>query len=598
MPFNGPDEYICKMVDKIIELVQTGSRHPGYERAEEIRLWASAMMTGKGEVYKQYLHKFRRYEKDGLKLQRERLDVPLTPYVLARPRKYWAKMSSVENVNFRVTLEKAFEKVGPKILGQLDKFEGQESAFEWLVKALEKANSYDPNSWVIYERFTSPEGIEIVYPWVVGSSDVLDFKVRSGLVEWLFVKRDHQERVAGSDGKTVSVKLTDYYLYFAGGVEELAEWHEGVKEPEGAAVFTLQIEGKDQKFWSRSFKNKTTEVPAYWAGCYDDEECPGLGFVTWFEPARHILEDLIRHQNSLKTTEVLHAYARRSEYVRRCEYKGPEGSCEGRGYLDNNREKTCPSCGGAGEYTSPQSEQIVRKIKFPTHATAQDLIDLSKLSHTETLPTDYPMYLVDRIREDSDRVTDSCLSDRAARKDKSEKTAYEVSLDYTDLYDRLWPFGRVVSAHVELLHRVVAQYNSIKLEVVHNFRRDFRMKTVAEIEADLASARQSGAGYAVIKSLRLQLWAKMYEDNPAEAHREAVRYEWLPWDDKSETEVALIMAARSPLDPDRILRENWRKIFQMIEAETGQKFYGLKWAEQKAEIDKQVALVASQIKLV
>lgn len=168
---------------------------------------------------------------------------------------------------------------------------------------------------------------------------------------------------------------------------------------------------------------------------------------------------------------------------------------------------------------------------------------------------------------------------------------------------------KTVSRFFELCARVGAQYREVKgFSVDHRFPKDFKMKTLEILLDELDKINQAGGGIYAKMIIRQQILEKLHEDDPQTIQRILSHYKWLPFDDKSDTEVAQILSARSPLDDMRILRENWLDIFQEIESENevmnaGKKpedkapFYLMTYEAQKKIVDAKIQDFKTRITL-
>jgi len=94
----------------------------------------------------------------------------------------------------------------------------------------------------------------------------------------------------------------------------------------------------------------------------------------------------------------------------------------------------------------------------------------------------------------------------------------------------------------------------------------------------------------------LAIIEKQNEDNPQIVAAILARYDFLPFDDKSEEEVAQILSVRSPVDDQRVLRENWLEIFIEIENENIiAPFYLMTYEKKKAVVQAKVDQFKSKI---
>ncbi len=178
------------------------------------------------------------------------------------------------------------------------------------------------------------------------------------------------------------------------------------------------------------------------------------------------------------------------------------------------------------------------------------------------------------------------------------RTATEIDAVMQGIADVLQPFARHECKHWELAWRIAGQYREIAdLNVSRSYPEEMDISTLPELIASYDQVRQAGVGYDVLAAMRNRIQEKTYEGNPEQQRRVLARYHWLPFDDKSPEEVAMILSARSPLDPDRILYENWLTIFRMIDDEEPG-FADMTRQRQQQIIDAKIEEIKSRIILV
>ena len=125
------------------------------------------------------------------------------------------------------------------------------------------------------------------------------------------------------------------------------------------------------------------------------------------------------------------------------------------------------------------------------------------------------------------------------------------------------------------------------------------MKTENELLKDLAEAKAAGAPFAVIKSIQDALLKKKYRDNAAFVADQLAFDAIKPFADKTGEDLAMILAARTKTDPQRVAWENWHDIQNTITdgLERGQ-FAQMPLARRKelvrVEVDKIIAEMPAQ----
>ncbi len=575
--------------------VAADARHAGYQRANEVAEFAKMIVTGGAKEQEKEVTRYRRFEKDGQKKQRVRLYNPLTRYAIARPRKYWQKVARVPGV--KIVATGSDESKMQRLNGQMADFANNQTLFEWAVDTLEYLGVTDPNAWILFERYDvfGADGQKkdvATYPVIIPSINVLDFKQMHGKTLWLLWReiRIEQDR-HGND-----VTLETLYLYQPGGLTRAREKGDETMAEAGEIEVVMSAKPKDRIFLVSEYRNGTTETPAICAGAYVDESNERAGFVTWFEPAHDVLKDLIRHKSNLDVATALYAMPQKYEYVKPCQYEDNGGHCDG-GYIRGGEHdgERCAACGGSGKVANFTTEQEVLQLVLPDNAG--DILELAKLYHYEQGNIAVPEWLAGQVEKTEERVMKAIFSAADIERATGAATATEKNYQMEDVYDVLEPFCKKVKLTAEMAYRVAAQYLEIGDFSVSVFiPKDKKMKTLGELIASMKEAKDSGAGWDVVRDLRRQIWEKMNEDDPERVRKLEAQYEWLPFDDKSPEELAQIMASRAPTDYARVLRENWAEIFGELEKEVPD-FHLYEYTKQREIVGAKVAAIVEKISL-
>jgi hypothetical protein len=610
------EEQFLNILRRNIEL---GLRHKDYDRVAEVKEFATKIATGKGQT--EDLTRYRPNEDADLKAQRDNLYNPLTKYVLARPRKYWQKIANAQGIKKNVDAED--KKRLERLKGTFDKFADGMDLLTWLNWQLEALGVTDPNAWIIYERYDrrSEDGKSIekttIYPFIVDCEDALNWSIRFSNVEWLVVR---QIRTEVYESKTAGVPrlesedLTDFLLYAPGLTISARAAGRGSAMEKNERKEDFMVGGAPETYYVTTYNTGTKEVPAMRAGAYTDDQTRQRTFVTWFDPAEHVFQDLIRDKMISDVLRIVHAFPKRTEFVGQCDHKDPKlGECL-RGFYGGQQieENRCKSCYGSGKAANFTTEQVVRQMALPKNPKAAELLDLAKLSFTETLPIDFAKWVDDAVKDAEERVMYAVFNAGLEQKavGTREKTAAETIYEHEDVYDVVHKFSTTLARHYELAHRCGGYYFEIpKLIADITFPKDPKQRKLRELIAELKAMKEAGAGFDEQESLRRHILEKLNENDPARVDAILARMAWLPFSDKSEVEVSQILAVRSPLDSARILRENWLEIFREIEADekaalpadggtltkAATPFHMLTYAEQKARVSAKVDAMRGQI---
>ena len=606
----------------IVENIAFGLRHKYYNRTIEVRDFTYSTTTGKGQ--EEEVQRYRRFEDDELKEQRVRLYNSPTPGVIAPLRNHFQNLATLEGIRETFETPAGSEQALNRLQSDYYNFLPGENLNDYLNRTLEHLNATDPNAWIVFERYDTrnEEGRIIgeigVWPWVVPSVDVLNFEYRHGNLQWVLFRTSTLERTI-QNGSAYLKMLENYYLYTPGKVVRAREVGDKTMQENGetlTAIEVFPIEGnqlpnvqgppvyvgapKVRNFYVSVIETGTSEVPAMVAGAYMDETTEQETRVSWFQSGESLVKDMIRLKNALDVTLSVHTYPRRTEYTKPCKYVSTDsGECIG-GWMNGvqDAEHRCPACGGSGKAPNFTTDQAVLQLILPDDPAG--VIELSKLAFTEPIDIAFPGMLLDMLdKKEQQFVRTVFMSVPHQKPDGAgDMTAFEVAKLHEGVEKKLKVFCRHYSRVWELAYRVGMQYREIPyISVDHSFPEDLQIDTLDELIARFGSAKEKGVGYEVVAAIRKRIQQKTYEGSPEMQKRIEAPYKWLPFDDKSETETAMVLASRSPLDDARVLRENHREIMQEIEEENPM-FADMAYQRQKAIIAAKVAESKERIVLI
>jgi hypothetical protein len=583
-----------ELTDLLTENISLGLRHANYDRCLAVRKFAKMITTGEGQDDE--VTRYRRFEDDDLKDQRVRLYNSLTKYALARPRKYWKRMHRIEGIRRTFQVDKSAEKTLAEIQNQIYNFMPGEALEQWLNRVLEYYGVTDPNAWIFYERNDRKniEGTPIktsVYPVIFSCENVLNYKKSFGVLEWIVVRNTRIERVVKGAAAQDEV-MEDFYLYAPGFIVRMREASEKSVAEQGEAEInvpmywgvqttvdptgksgnapTQQPSQKTRRFFQKVITNGTKEVPAECVGVYFDEVADQGSFVPWFDPAENVFNDLIHEKSIADTLLTVYAFPKTTEYTKPCRFRHPEmGECVHGYYNDiHDREHTCTSCNGTGEMSGFTTEQAKIKLIMPDGATSADLIELSKLSHTQDIDITYLQWLDSKIDRTEARIMAAVFDTGLVQKptNTAEKTAAEINALMEGIADVLAPFGGTFSKHFELVFRVAGQYRGISIDVDHSFPETLQIELLPDAVSSFDAIKNAGVGYEAIVAKRKLIFQKLFEGNPEIQKTIEARYIHKPWDDKTDEQLAQILTGLSGTDPLKVQWTYWREIFLEIES--------------------------------
>lgn len=542
------------------KVIEEGIRHKYYQRTVDVASFAWDMMTGEGEGMEERVRKIRPNETEEQKDQRVDITNPLTPFALNQVLSVFRKTRRAEGIRF--VWEHTGKDQKPKIERALSDFFAAFDLKSWAFDAFEYYTFWDPNAFFVVETMEDENGDLWAYPFEVKSQEAVFYEHKNGELQYLIVRQEEEVEVDGT-----KKKRKDFYFYgvgFALHYKEVVDGQDLGAEMEGGYVLE-EITPKEggEQFVFRQFSNDLTSLPVFSFGVYRDGQTNRNTFVTPYEPARFLLEDMVRDKSLSDLSLILHNFPQKLVYGPRCEYESQEGERCDMGYLGGDPANKCPVCDGKGVLVHT-TEQDVILLALPE--SNDGFFPLSQLIHYATQNEWLPKFQAERLLILVQQVFLAVFQTEVYNQAQVRATATEKLLEWDKVYDTLEVFASAIATVVPRAAEVIAQY----LKVVDGFTaamyvpRDYKMRGEAELLNLLAAATKSGAIPEVVDAISLDLLNRFYRNDPEKVQLIRAIRAFLPWKDRTFEQAYAIAASRSPIDPDRILWENFDQISRAL----------------------------------
>ena len=642
---DNPFEYLVNALTNSV-------RHKHYRETLKQAKFVRDINTHETEKQFEYILKYRIRETNQQKLQRLRLTNSSTSSAVAPVYSYLEEVLRVDNVTkiIKHTDEKVEIEVRQKMENYVDGF----SIYRWLFDMMYLAQKNDPNMWVVFESdmVTGFEGAVTdvnMYPILFESKDVIDYKRdKYGNLSYFIGRRTRFAELKDNPGDRV--EMEDYYMYMPGMTIHLSEYsadmHNAINyEDLGYELITIDVKdsaddarydegnwwlynllgypyeelygrgnsilpyiesyvnrqppvlsssySKDsvRQFYVNTVKTNTEEAPPHPLGAFPCAKESNEIFESIVEPARPILMDLMRDKSYLDVVKTLHTFPRLFQFVKPCNNEHKEyGQCYG-GYYGGIRELLyqCVECGGTGKRTQGGEQDLI-ELEWPRNH--DDMVDLEKLSHYETLSEWLPGWL----REEHDRemrsVILACFNQELRPNMTQAATATEVVIENNKIYNKLSIFAEHLSRGWVKAHRLAFQYlgkqSGIEnLSMVHPL--DYRLKSEAQLVAEYKAMVDAGLPSPILFKKQLDILKKQYRDNPLIIMNIEAFNSFMPFSDKTPEQINAIIAKRDNTDYDVVLWENFPRIQMEIYRDDPDTPFALRTLDdQQAEITEKV----------
>jgi len=582
-------EQILNILSHVIQ----GGCSPYQSAAKEPHEFAEMVFAKTAAEQGDYISTQRLRETPEQAKQRLRLTNPITAAAISPALAYVEELQRTDGVHRMGVFadQTRFEQV-EQSLGMY--YAGQ-SIQDFAFQAVKIANEQDPNSWLVFERKELPNAAGYTfYPVLVESERAVDWRFdETGKLQYLvFSEEEYQSKRI--DGGQQIAHVNHFYLY-APGYAAFAQYMGDDTAPRYLDEAYTVDDAPDYLIWI--FETGTIETPAIRLGAYQSELDVNAPCELLYEPARGHLLDLMGLKSSYDLNRMLHMYPKLFQYVKACEAVDGEGlACIG-GYYAADHKRPCATCGGTGKIVHG-GEQDAVTFKFPD--SKDEFVDLAQVAHYMSLPMEVLTNQQEQIDKLSTILTYVIYSQEQTEA-VSIKTATEITINYSRIYNKLYPIALKVGQVESMAYRVGMQYYGAFRggDGYHvTFPMDFAMKKESELIADLAAAKQAGAPYSVQKAISDALLKKKHKDNPQFVNDQLAFDALKPFSDKSPEELAMILSTRAKTDPKRVAWENWQEIQHNIQArlkDRGAAFYLYPMEAQRKEIADEVAAIIAEM---
>lgn len=528
---------------RIVDVVN-GARHPWYQRTTELAGLYRKLYTGDG--LDSLLRRFVTRESSEAFEQR----VALTQHtVTTTARNVMDVFNKVPRANYQRVVahrDQSEDNTG-ELENRLRTFWGDRSLDVYVKTRWLEANATDPNGFVVveFEAFDYRTERAKPYPFEVSSYEAVDYAYKNQVLQHLIVKTEiplptKSKPDGRGDKYTVYLENETFVL-----VEiDPASRPLGSQETTGFQEIAGALYLHSKKRWyvaAFAIPHNAGRVPAKQIGYCRDPWTAGHTFEAPYEKAVPILKKSIKVNSELDITMAQQVFPHRLQYMPKC----PAQDCHD-GYTGNGA--ACETCNGTG-HASITSAMDAIYIKMPKRA--DEILDLEKLLAFKGPPMDVVKFQSEYV----DKLTAACkavvFNSESFTQTQIHNTATGQMLDRDNVQDALYTCAVGFSEMWQFLVEMTAAFADLNkgLEARLIFSKDFKLKGLTELVADLEAAKKSEAGPAVIQNIQEQIARLMYADSPEMFRRWQAQERLNPFSGMSETQISLALS--DPAVPSR-----------------------------------------------
>lgn len=525
---------------RLVEVVHQGKRHAWYQRTVDLAALYRKLYTGDG--LDSLLQQFVSRESDAAFSQR----VALTQHtVTTTAQNIMDVFYKVPRSNYQRVLTHGGNSDDNKTAELEDRakmFWGTKTLDNYVQTRWLEMNATDPNGFIVveFEPFNNNVERAAPYPFEVSSEQAIDYAYKNCVLQYLIAKTTiplpTKERPGGAGDKytvyleneTFTLTEIDPATKPAGMTEQEGVWQ--YIGTETAYLFSK----KHWYFLTFSIPHNAGRVPAKQVGYSRDAWSGGQTYVAPYDKAVPLLKKSIKVNSELDITMSQQVFPHRLQYMPKC----PAPDCLD-GHTSNG--EMCQTCKGTGHASITSSADVIY-IKMPKRT--DEILDLEKLLVFKGPPMDVVVFQ-DKYVE---KLTAGCkavvFNSESFTQAKVQDTATGKMLDRDNVQDTLYTCAIGYAETWRFLVEITATFTDLDdgLEARLIFSKDFKLKGVTELVADLEAAKRSEAGPAVIQNIQEQIARLMYADAPELYRKWQTQERFNPFSGMSETAVSLALS--------------------------------------------------------
>jgi hypothetical protein len=557
--------------------------------------------------------------------QRKRLTHAITPAVASSLMKPFYKVPRTDRVVKKITPVTEDDSNGDavkEVQDKLNEFYGSEANVNGLDFFLQnrfiELTFTDPNAFIVteFERFDPLKEKASPYPFEVPSDKARYFEYVNNKLKVLVIRDD----ITFEDGLT-NQEISDFRKLNRRLPVPDSIQREGFKWTMYTTFNTIVFEQVDSRITSLPGENDfeynpdaelqkldrgtfiqyiythdAGKVPAKRVGYKRDLETEGRTFVNPFDDALCYFLDSINTVSEYCLTKANHVFPQKVQYAPPCPGESDLNSCfKGRASLGG----ICKRCGGTGQLPVHTSAQDV--VTMPMPENPADMFDLNKVMAYFYPPVELLKFqrgLEEKVKIDCHQTvfnSTSLLRDTTGQA-AVEDTATAKNIDFDSINDTLAPFAENFSAfwlfEADLV--VTLTDNAGKVDLVHRFPADFKMKTIGDLYTEMKTANDSYAPTFLIELINDDIASTKFQDDPDQLLRYEVKKRLDPF--RGMTETMITNALNTDYTPrwKKVLYTNFESILAQAEIDV-KEFYIEDYDKQQAKVKELTLDIIAEI---
>lgn len=500
------------MESKLSRAIQ-GYRHDNYKHTVEVSKFCKQVVTG--EDYKELVIRYSPRETEEQKKQRVNITHVRTKDIAGKVDGFIDHVFRQDKLKFSVTHDdKAKQAV---ISSHIDKFgDDGSSLLIWAEQTAHTLNDIDPNAF-IWVKHSIENGLDNFEPVIFESVNVLDFKLKKGVVEYNVCDAAELVPYQAITDKVTQTKSANvcFYYYFDKNIiqqailvdDELSKYSDYYERYNTNEENTVLEKLNGKSYIVITEINTIQRNPVTRVGYIHDKKTKQKTYVSFWDKATELYKMVADDGSSLDITKKLHIFPKAFEYFTDCNYQDPDTNSVCKGGKMHPNKTTCKGCHGTGRqiHTSPQD---VILIKIPDDGEQMVVSPKDMAFYLEP-----PMNIVEfeqRIVESySSQIMEAIYGIDISKPSTTNATATEITSYYETAQNTLYRFTRAPKKLFLFAIDTIAAYKGIEgLERVLEYPTEYNLESEEYLISLLAAANNANATPEIIENITKRLTLK------------------------------------------------------------------------------------------
>jgi hypothetical protein len=458
-----------------------------------------------------------------------------------------------------------------KVQVALDNYYAGSSVEYYIEKRFHDLSFTDPNAFVVTEFINdNPDSrLPQPYPFEVSSVEAVNYKYINKVLQYLLV--ENKITYINDGKKKDGIKLTAYLYNDSMTFTQVEKVHSLTEGDKAGFIYPNGDTSKQPIFFINNedeyqieyYNHKQGRVPAQAVGYVPDKKTRGITYVNPFHYGAipHLMKT-IKSVAEMDLTANKHAFPQKISYTEGCTFND-KGVCSTSGY----RVDQCTKCGKKGFETHQSAKDIVT-FKLPRDP--KDMISLESLVVYKYPPIDGVTWMQQYINELTEKCYKATFNSEVFSKNIVVQTATEKTVELQNIYDTLYPYAnRIANFWTETVVDVAKILDLDRPIVKLVYPKDFKLKSLTELLADMTAANASGAPVFIKTEITRDIANLMYADKPLELQKYEAKMALFPFPGKGKDEILMGISAGLATKLDAVLYMYFDALTEQLETESG-----------------------------